>query len=629
MRHRSLVAAPLACAAVLMLAPMAAAGPPVPPPDSTALRYLQHVRICPQGFCDLRLVRPICPGDSIEVRLDGAFPNNCFTLRRVELLPDRSMSPIPHPPIVRVVVDDQGCVLPLCRPIMTPWSASVTMPPLRGGGYSLALQVVQVTCTDTVPPGVYPAAYFPFGVADSCPTLPPPPIGCLLGGFSPGPTANGCNAVLDPATRTATVGVTVRSMSPLAGLQGEFSIDQLGWVIDSIQTTGPATGMHLTWTRVGRGARFVMFTDRGMVIPPTGEFEQPPEVLRLTIRQMRDNGTQTPADITQSGMLGSDPNGLGIDSCPTFTAITARVCVESQTCDANEDGRIDVRDLVRMAHCLHDSACADSARFDCNRDAHFDLDDVLCCARNILHPPLCRGCPPDTTGQTAPNVRLGWGAPRETRDGIEVPIRLEGAESVGAARWTLRAPLDRYELVSLDREYGDPAWLPLTDASSGELAVGLLYLGADGPGVAPQEAGFVLKLRLRDGQAAGGSLDPVGQDFSGRDGARLLVQSSSQSVSLPGTAALLLSEVRPQPFRGTTRFSITLASDARVDLGVFDIGGRRIRTVHRGPLSLGTHDFSWDGRTDSGERSRGGIYFLRATIGGVAVTRRMVLLSSD
>jgi flagellar hook assembly protein FlgD len=63
-----------------------------------------------------------------------------------------------------------------------------------------------------------------------------------------------------------------------------------------------------------------------------------------------------------------------------------------------------------------------------------------------------------------------------------------------------------------------------------------------------------------------------------------------------------------------------------VELAVYDLAGRRVRTVVRGPLAAGRHTFTWDGRTDGGRSLAAGIYMTRLTGAGRMIARRATLV---
>ena len=70
--------------------------------------------------------------------------------------------------------------------------------------------------------------------------------------------------------------------------------------------------------------------------------------------------------------------------------------------------------------------------------------------------------------------------------------------------------------------------------------------------------------------------------------------------------------------------SLDGATDANV--AVFDILGRRVSTVFRGRLKVGTTQLAWNGRHDDGSRATAGVYFYRLEMNGRVVSRRLVLL---
>lgn len=88
----------------------------------------------------------------------------------------------------------------------------------------------------------------------------------------------------------------------------------------------------------------------------------------------------------------------------------------------------------------------------------------------------------------------------------------------------------------------------------------------------------------------------------------------------------MLSPGHPNPFRDETRFSVSLLEPRNAEVAVFDLGGRRVATVFRGLLPVGTSQLAWNGRRSDGTRASGGIYFYRLTLPDRVVTRRVVLL---
>lgn len=90
----------------------------------------------------------------------------------------------------------------------------------------------------------------------------------------------------------------------------------------------------------------------------------------------------------------------------------------------------------------------------------------------------------------------------------------------------------------------------------------------------------------------------------------------------------VLSASAPNPFSERTTFAVSLADPTLAEVAVFDLGGRRVTTIHRGLLPRGTSNLAWDGRRRDGSRAPGGIYFYRLTLPNRVVTRRVVLLGA-
>jgi FlgD Ig-like domain/Repeat of unknown function (DUF6923) len=84
----------------------------------------------------------------------------------------------------------------------------------------------------------------------------------------------------------------------------------------------------------------------------------------------------------------------------------------------------------------------------------------------------------------------------------------------------------------------------------------------------------------------------------------------------------------PNPFTDVSRLSYAVPGDAgaRVEVSVFDVTGRRLRTLVNGHQPSGTYAVAWDGRGAGGRRVTSGVYFYRVTVGNEAVTRRIVML---
>jgi flagellar hook assembly protein FlgD len=63
-----------------------------------------------------------------------------------------------------------------------------------------------------------------------------------------------------------------------------------------------------------------------------------------------------------------------------------------------------------------------------------------------------------------------------------------------------------------------------------------------------------------------------------------------------------------------------------VELGVYDLGGRLVRSLKRGMLPAGAQRFEWDGRDSRGREVAGGIYFVKLHAERVSLEAKLVKL---
>ncbi len=94
---------------------------------------------------------------------------------------------------------------------------------------------------------------------------------------------------------------------------------------------------------------------------------------------------------------------------------------------------------------------------------------------------------------------------------------------------------------------------------------------------------------------------------------------------LPAAAALQLM-VSPNPFNPMTQINFQLEAEAPVRLCVFDVSGRLVRTLGVETLPPGAHQFTWDGRNQSGRQSPSGTYMVMIQVGDLVTGTKAVLV---
>ncbi len=83
---------------------------------------------------------------------------------------------------------------------------------------------------------------------------------------------------------------------------------------------------------------------------------------------------------------------------------------------------------------------------------------------------------------------------------------------------------------------------------------------------------------------------------------------------------------RPNPFNPVTTLGFSMRNDGVAEMAVFDLTGRRVRTLVDGFIPAGDHETTWDGIDDRGTPVASGVYFYRLRVGDSLETRRMVLV---
>jgi hypothetical protein len=89
------------------------------------------------------------------------------------------------------------------------------------------------------------------------------------------------------------------------------------------------------------------------------------------------------------------------------------------------------------------------------------------------------------------------------------------------------------------------------------------------------------------------------------------VNGNPSAVAGETAGPALFLESRPNPARGSAAIVFSLAAPDRVSLDLYDLSGRRVRSLLDAPLLPGAHTARWDGLGDSGLPLPGGVYFYR------------------
>ena len=82
----------------------------------------------------------------------------------------------------------------------------------------------------------------------------------------------------------------------------------------------------------------------------------------------------------------------------------------------------------------------------------------------------------------------------------------------------------------------------------------------------------------------------------------------------------------PNPFNPTTTISFGIPVQSRVELTVYNIRGRKVKTLVDDIMSAGFHEVVWDGTNQQDKKVSSGVYFYKLKSEDITETRKMILL---
>jgi subtilisin family serine protease len=100
---------------------------------------------------------------------------------------------------------------------------------------------------------------------------------------------------------------------------------------------------------------------------------------------------------------------------------------------------------------------------------------------------------------------------------------------------------------------------------------------------------------------------------------------SNSGGSLP--TQFVLHDNYPNPFNGSTTILVDAPGNEYIELAIYDLLGRRVRTLYRGTVIAGTNRFQWqDALNDAGAHVATGVYVVRLTGPGFVGSHKILYL---
>jgi hypothetical protein len=108
--------------------------------------------------------------------------------------------------------------------------------------------------------------------------------------------------------------------------------------------------------------------------------------------------------------------------------------------------------------------------------------------------------------------------------------------------------------------------------------------------------------------------------------AKFLITPDAQTRTAEGGRTELSATASPNPFNPNTTIHFSLPVSGNADLVIYDLAGRKVKTLASGYLEAGDHQVPWNGRDDTGRQVASGTYVYQLRAGAKVHSNRMVLL---
>ena len=83
--------------------------------------------------------------------------------------------------------------------------------------------------------------------------------------------------------------------------------------------------------------------------------------------------------------------------------------------------------------------------------------------------------------------------------------------------------------------------------------------------------------------------------------------------------------IGPNPIMNAASFAYSVTQAGMVELSIYDVAGRRVRSLVKGETPAGTYRMEWDARDDGGQALSAGIYFARLRTPAQAIGKTIVI----
>jgi hypothetical protein len=258
-------------------------------------------------------------------------------------------------------------------------------------------------------------------------------------------------------------------------------------------------------------------------------------------------------------------------------------------------------------------------------DGRIDFEDFIVFATNyaVVSVPQLATSPAGDGGSVADELRLEAPAAGEPGRTITASLRFSGSGQIQGFSAALAWDATVVEPVSVTPS----GWIEgqgglVLSPRPGTVDAALLGTRAQGMTGEGEIASVTFRV-LRAGEPGIRLSQALARDARNRP---VELGTASVATGEPRAWSTMLAAPWPNPARRNATFEFSLARAGRVDLAVYSVDGRRVKTLVNDEREAGAWREAWDGTDESGHAAAPGLYYTRLQADGRRFTRRLVLL---
>jgi hypothetical protein len=201
------------------------------------------------------------------------------------------------------------------------------------------------------------------------------------------------------------------------------------------------------------------------------------------------------------------------------------------------------------------------------------------------------------------------------------PLDLSNVDSIACsikARWELQSTYDKVQFqASTD---GGSSWANVGNALTGTN----MNFTTQNYNLTPYLGNSDVRLRFKMTTNSSTTRNGIYLDDFTLYWRRAVGIDNGQQTELP--VRFTLQQNYPNPFNANTEISFSIPKSGYVQIDIYDLGGRKLKTIHSGEMEAGSHSLLWDGRNERGDLVGSGIYFYRLKAESGVIVKKMTLL---